>query len=67
LGRTQGKLRGKWLPPGVNIERLGYGDQEDSGGIDSPAMQRVQAAQLHHQQKPPEYPGKAGIQQILSL
>ena len=48
-------------------EMLSYGKQETSGWADSSAMQWVQTAQLYDQQEPPEYPGQAGVQEILSL
>jgi hypothetical protein len=44
-----------------------YGKQKDRGGAYCAAMYGVQAEKLHDLEKPPEHPGKVGIQEVLSL
>jgi hypothetical protein len=47
--------------------RRRYGKQKDRGGAYCPAVYGMQAEKLYDLEKPPEHPGKIGIQQVLSL
>jgi hypothetical protein len=48
------------------ITRFYYGKQENNGGISSSSVQRLQKTQLHHKQEQAQYPGKTGVQKVLS-